>query len=135
MAGDPSMLARAAAMLGAARRPVIVVGASVARDGAWQEVIALAERHQAAVWVSPLSSRNSSPEQDPLFAGFLHADREQIVKRLDACDLIVVLGAPVFTYHVEGHGPHVPKDASLVQLTDDPAAAARAAVEIGRAHV
>src|SRR5256714_7169734 len=128
MAGDPSMLARAAAMLSAARRPVIVVGASVARDGAWQEVIALAERHKAAVWVSPLSSRNSFPEQHPLFAGFLPADREQIVARLEGCDLILVLGAPVFTYHVEGHGPHVPKDASLVQLTDDPAAAARAAV-------
>src|SRR5213082_667597 len=128
MAGDPSMLARAAAMLSAARRPVIVVRASVARDGAWQEVIALAERHQAPVWVSPLSARNSFPEQHPLFAGFLPADREQIVKRLEGCDLIVVLGAPVFTYHVEGHGPHVPKDASLVQLTDDPTAAARAAV-------
>jgi len=48
VAGDPSMLSRAAAMLGAARRPVMVVGASIARDGAWQEVIALAERHQAA---------------------------------------------------------------------------------------
>src|SRR6266699_2164043 len=128
VAGDPSMLARAAVMLAAARRPVIVVGASVARDGAWQEVIALAERHQAAVWVSPLSSRNSFPEQHPLFAGFLPADREQIVARLEGCDLILVLGAPVFTYHVEGHGPHVPEDAALVQLTDDPAAAARAAV-------
>src|SRR5437773_2175655 len=93
VAGDPSMLARAAVMLAAARRPVIVVGASVARDGAWQEVIALAERHQAAVWVSPLSSRNSFPEQHPLFAGFLPADREQIVA-LRPPDSIVVEEAP-----------------------------------------
>ena len=41
-----------------------------------------------------------------------------------------MLGAPVFTYHVEGEGPHVPKGASLVQLTDDPAAAARAAAGV-----
>ena len=40
----------------------------------------------------------------------------------------MVLGAPVFTYHVEGEGPHVPQGAALVQLTDDPAAAARAPV-------
>lgn len=126
--GDPVMLARAGALLSAARRPVLVVGASVARDAAWAEVIALAERHQAAVWVSPLSSRNSFPERHPLFAGFLPADRAQIVARLAGSDLILVLGAPVFTYHVEGTGPHVPKDASLVQLTDDPAAAARAPV-------
>lgn len=125
---DPALLTRAGALLSGARRPVLIVGASVARNGAWAEVIALAERHQAAVWVSPLSSRNSFPEQHPLFAGFLPADRAQIVARLEGCDLILVLGAPVFTYHVEGEGPHIPQGASLVQLTDDPAAAARAAV-------
>ena len=128
LAGDPALLSRAADMLAAARRPVLVVGASVARDGAWHEVVALAERHQAAVWVSPFSSRNSFPERHPLFAGFLPADRAQIVARLEGSDLVLVLGAPVFTYHVEGHGPHLPQDAALVQLTDDPAAAARAPV-------
>jgi len=125
-AGDPAMLARAASMLCAARRPVLIVGASVARAAAWTEVIALAERHQAAVWVSPLSSRNSFPERHPLFAGFLPAERTQIVSLLSGNDLLVVLGAPVFTYHVAGEGPYVPPDAALVQLTDDPAAAARA---------
>jgi benzoylformate decarboxylase len=126
LAGDPVLLSRAAGILAAARRPVLVVGAAVARDGAWHEVIGLAERHQAAVWVSPLSSRNSFPERHPLFAGFLPADRAQIVARLQGSDLVLVLGAPVFTYHIEGHGPHVPHDAAVVQLTDDPAAAARA---------
>src|SRR5262249_33837051 len=128
MVGDPAMLAGAAAMLSAARGPVLVVGASVARAGAWTEVIQLAERYQAKVWVSPLSSRNSFPERHPLFAGFLPAERTGIVARLVGNDLIVVLGAPVFTYHVAGKGPYIPPDASLVQLTDDPAAAARAPV-------
>ena len=49
-------------------------------------------------------------------------------RRLEGADLILVLGAPVFTYHVEGHGPHVPAGAALVQLTDDPGAAARCPV-------
>jgi benzoylformate decarboxylase len=35
-----------------------------------------------------------------------------------------VLGAPVFTYHVEGFGPHIPEDAQLFPLIDDPAMAA-----------
>jgi benzoylformate decarboxylase len=39
-----------------------------------------------------------------LFAGFLAADREKIVASLQGHDLILVLGAPVFTYHVEGFG-------------------------------
>jgi benzoylformate decarboxylase len=124
IAGDPVLLERAAAALRDARRPVIVVGASVARDDAWDESIALAERHQAAVWVSPMSARNSFPERHPLFAGFLPADRAAIVARLNGADLILALGAPVFTYHVEGHGPHIPEGAALIQLTDDPGAAA-----------
>jgi benzoylformate decarboxylase len=128
VAGDPALLARAAATMNAARHPVIVVGASVARDGAWAETIALAERHQAPVWVSPRSARNSFPERHRLFAGFLPADRAAIVARLQAADVILALGAPVFTYHVEGHGPHIPPGATLLQLTDDPAAAAWAPV-------
>ncbi len=87
---------------------MIVVGASVARDDAWDETIALAEQHQAAVWVSPMAARNGFPERHPLFAGFLPADRAAIVACLHGADLILALGAPVFTYHVEGHGPHIP---------------------------
>jgi benzoylformate decarboxylase len=123
-AGDPVLLGYAAAALKRAKQPVIVVGAAVARDDAWDETIALAEMHNAAVWVSPMSARNSFPERHPLFAGFLPADRAAIVSRLQGTDFIVVLGAPVFTYHVEGHGPHIPDGATLVQLTDDPGAAA-----------
>jgi benzoylformate decarboxylase len=122
-AGDPVLLARAAADLCRAQRPVMVVGAGVARDDAWDETVALAELHRAAVWASPMSARNSFPERHPLFAGFLPADRAGIVSRLDGADFILVLGAPVFTYHVEGHGPHIPEGAALVQLTDDPGAA------------
>jgi len=121
---DPTPLADAAAALARALRPVIVVGAGVARDDAWDEVIALAERHQAAVWVSPMSSRNSFPEDHRLFAGFLAADRARIVEALSGADFILVLGAPAFTYHVEGFGPHIPAGARLVQLTDNPTQAA-----------
>jgi len=123
VAGDPVLLAHAADALRRAQRPVIVVGASVARDDAWDETVALAELHRAPVWVSPMSARNSFPERHPLFAGFLPADRAGIVSRLKGADFILVLGAPVFTYHVEGHGPHIPEGATLMQLTDDPGAA------------
>jgi benzoylformate decarboxylase len=128
--GDPVLLRDAADAMSNARRPVIVVGASVARDQAWEETIALAERHQAPVWVSPMSGRNSFPENHRLFAGFLSADRGMIVSDLEGADFILVLGAPVFTYHVEGFGPHIPDGATLVQLTDDPAAAAWSSVGV-----
>ncbi len=122
--GDPRMLADAAEELSRAKRPVFVVGAGVSRDDAWSEIIELAERHDAAVWVSPMSSRNSFPEDHRLFAGFLASDRARIVKALTGADLVLVLGAPAFTYHVEGFGPHVPPGAKLIQLVDDPSVAA-----------
>jgi benzoylformate decarboxylase len=86
--------------------------------------VALAERHNARVWVAPMSGRCGFPEDHRLFAGFLPAMRERIVERLAGHDLVFALGAPAFTYHVEGRGPHVPEGASLVQLIDDPATAA-----------
>jgi benzoylformate decarboxylase len=126
--GDSRLLSEAAEALAAAHRPVLVLGAGVARDDAWEEVISLAERHEAPVWVSPMSSRNSFPEHHRLFRGFLSASREAIVEALDGHDFILVAGAPVFTYHVEGFGPFLPINASLYQLVDDPAVAAWAPV-------
>lgn len=124
VAGDPVALAEAARALASAVKPAIVVGAGVARDNAWHDVIVLAERHQARVFVSPMSSRNSFPEDHPLFAGFLAADRARIVDGLRGHDVVVVVGAPSFTYHVEGEGPFVPEGTALIQLTDDPSMAA-----------
>ncbi|HEX7080632.1 MAG TPA: benzoylformate decarboxylase [Gammaproteobacteria bacterium] len=121
---DPAAIDEAGAALDRASRPVFVVGAAVDRDGAWSEMVALAERHRALVWVSPMSSRCSFPETHPLFAGFLPASREKLVQCLDGHDLVLVVGAPAFTYHVEGFGPHVPPGAALFQLTDDPDMAA-----------
>jgi benzoylformate decarboxylase len=124
LAPDQKLAGEIATMLDRSERPAVVVGYGVDRNNAWDEVIALAERHQALVWVSPMSSRCSFPERHPLFAGFLPPMREQIVKLLDGHDVIVALGAPVFTYHIEGFGPHIPPGASLVQIIDDPNVAA-----------
>jgi benzoylformate decarboxylase len=118
--GDPDMLREVSHALAAARKPVIVVGAQIALDDAWDEVIALAERHQAGVWVAPMNARNSFPENHPLFQGFLNAFREQIVTSLGDSDLVLMLGGPAFTYHAEGFGPHFPDGARLYQLTNDP---------------
>jgi benzoylformate decarboxylase len=118
--GDATMLATVANALAIAQRPIFVVGAGIALDDAWTGVIALAERHNAGVWVAPMNARVSFPEDHPLFQGFLSAFREKIVADLAGADLVLVLGAPAFTYHAEGFGPHVPERASLFQLTNDP---------------
>jgi benzoylformate decarboxylase len=116
------------AALDQSRRPVLVAGAAVDRAGAWNEIVSLAERHNALVWAAPLSGRCSFPESHPLFAGFLPANREKIVECLTGHDVILSLGAPVFTYHTEGSGPHIPDDATLYLITDDKDVAAWAPV-------
>lgn len=117
---DPAVLNIIAGQLDSALRPAFVLGAAVDRDGAWDDVVALAERHQARVWVAPMSGRNGFPEDHALFGGFLPAARERIVELLSGHDFILALGAAAFTYHVEGFGPHIPAGSVLAQIVDDP---------------
>jgi benzoylformate decarboxylase len=121
---QPDLLARMGDLLDASLRPAIVIGAAVDRDGAWDEAVALAERHRARVFVAPMSGRCGFPEDHRLFAGFLPAMREPIVELLAGHDVVLALGAPAFTYHVEGPGPHLPPGAQLLQIIDDPQIAA-----------
>jgi benzoylformate decarboxylase len=119
-------IAALAVALQRSRRPVFVVGAAVDREGAWDALVRLAEMHGALVWASPLIGRCSFPENHRLFAGFLPAFREEIHARLAGHDLLVAIGAPLFTYHAEGHGAHVPAGLEVFQVTDDPEMAASA---------
>ena len=121
---DPVLLAKVAEALNKARFPAFVVGAAVDRGQAWDAVVRLAEAHSASVYCAPMAGRCSFPEDHPLFAGFLPAMRDKIVAALAGHDFVFAIGAPAFTYHVEGIGPHVPKGADLVQLIEDPAIAA-----------
>jgi benzoylformate decarboxylase len=121
---DPAMLRQVAEALNSSRNPAFVLGATVDGDGAWDLIVELAERTRAAVWVSPYSSRCSFPEDHRLFAGFLPPAREPLSRKLAGHDVIVVFGAPVFTYHVETNGDVIPSGARLYQLIDDPQMAA-----------
>lgn len=125
---EPQAFAALSQALAECERPVFVVGAEVDRAGAWELLVQLAERHSARVYNAPMSARAGFPEDHPLFGGFLPAVKAQIVPRLAEHDLVLVIGAPVFTYHVEGDGPHLPEGARLWQLTEDAEAAARSPV-------
>ncbi len=84
---EPRVLDAIGEALDTALRPAFVVGAAVDRDGAWSDVVRLAERHNAPVWVAPMSGRCSFPEDHVLFAGFLPPMREKIVSLLAGHDV------------------------------------------------
>src|SRR5258707_1451536 len=113
-----------AAALAASKRPALVVGPAVDRAQAVDLTVGLAEKAKAAVWVSPFSPRCSFPERHPQLAGFLHASPAQLSDTLRDHDLVVVVGAPVFTFHVEGHASIFDGATAIFQITDDPDAAA-----------
>jgi len=112
------------AALAASKHPVLVVGPGVDRAEAVELMVKVAEKTKAAVWVSPFSARCSFPERHPQFAGFLPASPGQLSDALRSYDLVVVIGAPVFTFHVEGHASIFDGATAIVQITDDPTAAA-----------
>jgi benzoylformate decarboxylase len=120
----PHVIDQIGAALDASRSPAFIAGPAIDRDGAWDAVVELAERHNALVWAAPMAGRCGFPEDHRLFAGSLPPMREKIVELLRGRDLIFAIGAPAFTYHVEGAGPHVPPGAKLCQLIDDPQIAA-----------
>jgi benzoylformate decarboxylase len=125
---DPDAIKALVAALSLSKRPALVVGPGVDRAQAVDLMVRLAEKAKAAVWVSPFSARCGFPERHPQFAGFLHASPGQLSDALRGHDLVVVIGAPVFTFHVEGHASIFDGATTLFQITDDPTAAAASPV-------
>jgi benzoylformate decarboxylase len=121
---EPEAMKALVAALAASKHPALVIGPGVDRAAAVDLMVKVAEKAKAGVWVSPFSARCSFPERHPLFAGFLHASPGQLSEALRAHDLVVVIGAPVFTFHVEGHASIFDGATTIFQITDDPTAAA-----------
>src|SRR3981189_970412 len=121
---DPAAMKALVPALAEAKHPALVIGPGVDRACAVDLMVRVAEKSKAAVWVSPFSARCSFPERHPQFAGFLHASPGQLSDALRAHDLVAVIGAPVFTFHVEGHASIFDGETTIFQITDDPTAAA-----------
>ena len=121
---DPEAMKSLATALAASKRPALVVGPGVDRALAVDLMVRVAEKAKAAVWASPFSARCSYPERHPQFFGFLQASPVQLSDALRDHDLVAVIGAPVFTFHVEGQASIFDGSTTIFQITDDPTAAA-----------
>jgi benzoylformate decarboxylase len=127
---DPAALAELVSAVDNAANPALVVGPGVDAEGAIPDVVELAERARAGVWASPMSWRSSFPEDHPQFMGFLPPEEQGTIEALQDHDLVVVLGAPVFLYHVyRGSTDLTPPPLYLV--SDDEQVLARARTGTG----
>ena len=88
--------AELAELLGGASSPALVVGAGADDPETWKALVALAERLGCPVWQESFSARAGFPQDHPLFAGHLPADRIRLRETLAPHDVVLAVGAPVF---------------------------------------
>jgi benzoylformate decarboxylase len=112
--------------LGASQNPALVVGAQIEEDGAWNEVVALAEHLDADVYQDPIPPRWTFPRSHRLFRGGLLPAQQPLCDQLAAYDAVLVLGAPIFLYYAYVPGNAVPLTTKLFQITNSPDHAAAA---------
>jgi benzoylformate decarboxylase len=127
-APDPAALGQLAALLEAARNPVLVAGPDIDASGGWIDAVALAEKQRLPVWASPApgGGRLGFPENHPNFRGTLPPAIGALSETLKEHDLVLVVGSSVFPYYPYMPGPLIADGCSLVAITSDPAEAARA---------
>lgn len=115
---DPIALDEIVRALDSSRNPALVVGPQVEEDGAWQEVVSLAEHLNAEVYQDPIPSRWTFPRSHGLFRGGLLPAQRPLAEQLAKHDVVVVLGAPVFLYYAYVPGPTVHWGTRLFQITN-----------------
>lgn len=112
-------------LLRASVRPVLVAGAGLDHPRGWAAATALAETLDCPVWTAPQAPRAGFPEDHPLFQGHLPSDADGLARALAPADLVVVIGAPAYsflTYSTYSGAAALPL---MVMITDDPGDASR----------
>lgn len=115
---EPNALNEVVKALNASKNPAIVAGPQIEEDGAWDEVIALAELLNSDVYQDPIPPRWTFPRTHRLFCGGLLPAQQPLADQLAAYDTVVVLGARVFLYYAYVPGNTVKLSTKLFQITN-----------------
>ena len=117
---DPAALDEVVRAIDSSRKLALIAGAQIEEDGAWHDVIALAEKLNADVYDEPIASRWSFPRSHRLFRGSLLPAQKPLADQLADYDTVVVLGAPVFLYYAYVPGDVIHPGTKLFQITNSP---------------
>ncbi len=123
---DPEALDQVVRALDSSRNPALVAGSQIEEDGAWHEVVALAEHLNADVYQEPIPPRWTFPRSHRLFRGGLLPAQQPLADQLAQHDVVVVLGARIFLYYAHVPGPPIKPGTKLFQITNSPLDAATA---------
>lgn len=117
---DPAALEEAARLLASARSPVIFAGDAVARSHAHDQIVRFAEMVGAPVYADDLANSASFPTSHPLFAGTIARLGGAIRAVLAGHDLLVSIGADLFTLSLAGGPEPVPPGLPIIHVDVDP---------------
>ena len=117
---DATAIGQAAEMLLAAGDPVIIAGDEVARAGAVDAAVALAEALGARVVGEPLNGRLVFPMDHPQWQGMLAPVNAMIRAGLEQSDVILSVGAMMFAPFLPSPAGAVPPGKSVIQIHPDP---------------
>jgi benzoylformate decarboxylase len=118
--GDAGAIERAAAIIAKARSPVIIAGDAVPQCHALQELVAFAEALGAPVYDEGMASRAMFPSSHPLYRGALVRLPAAIRGMLTQHDLLVSIGADLFTLSLPDDVDSMPESYPVVHLDTDP---------------
>jgi thiamine pyrophosphate-dependent acetolactate synthase large subunit-like protein len=117
---DPAGMAEVAALLLGAERPMLMVGDGIALADAQPEVVALAETAGIPVFEC-YASEFTMPASHPLNQGALNfVTPGPLRATLEGCDLLLVVGAPMFQLIFPEVQSPVPAGTKIVQIDINP---------------
>ena len=118
--GDRAAIERAAELCARAERPLIFAGDAVAQSGSHAEIVAFAELLGAPVYAEAVASRASFPAGHPLFFGTMVRLQTAIREILQRYDLLISIGADLFTLSLPSKIDALPAGMPIVHLDTDP---------------
>jgi benzoylformate decarboxylase len=120
MRGDSAAIQQAAAILAKSNSPVIIAGDSVPQGNALSELVALAEALGAPVYDEGMATRTMFPSSHPLYRGALVRLPPAIRGMLMQHDLLLSVGADLFTLSLPDEVESMPEGMPIVHIDTDP---------------
>lgn len=118
--GDSAAIAAAAAILAKAESPVIIAGDAVPQGNALDELVALAEALGAPVYDEGMATRCMFPSSHPLYRGALVRLPAAINGMLRQHDLLLSVGADLFTLSLPDDIDSMPEGMPIIHLDTNP---------------
>ena len=117
-APDPEGVRAIARQFLAAAEPAIAIGDDVARAGAGDAVLKLAEATGAGIWAELIQQHQPVPNGHPNFRGRLPSDAARIAQSLGDADLVLLVGGPFFEEVWYAPTGPFPPGATVIQIEE-----------------